>query len=179
MDAYARLQGVALRGAGGAYNIKIHGAAQLFASRADCAAACSAYVDCTGFMVHREKATASFCTFKRLGALAAASLGPASSKDTYIKRKARAADEDPPRMRWSPAPDLLLNISSLAAATPSAPAGPRVLAVRGLLSEVEAAALRDFALDCFRRERRSRGGTPRLSLCASQHGRCTHALRRR
>ena len=152
MDAYARLQGVALRGGGGAHNLKIHGAAQLFASKADCAAACSAAVDCTGFVVHREQARANFCTFKRLGALAAASLGPASSKDTYIKRK--AANTSPPRMHWGPDPDPILNISSLVA---SASAGPQVLAVRGLLSEDEAAALRDFALDCFKRERRSRG----------------------
>ena len=159
MDGYARLQGAALRGGGGAYNLRIHGAAQLFVTRADCATACSASVDCTGFVVHREKARASFCTFKRLGALAAARLGPAINKDTYIKKKTSATDDQQPRMRWSPEPDLLLNISSLAAAMPSASAGPRVLAVNGLLSEQDARALRDFAMDCFRRERHSRGGT--------------------
>ena len=155
MDAFARLHGVTLRGGGGAYNLRIHGAAQLFASRADCAAACSASVDCTGFVAHRD----DFCTFKRLGALAAANLGPASGKDTYIKKKARAADDQaPPRMRWSPELDLLnMNVSSLISHVSTVPAAPRVLAVRGLLSEDETLALRDFALDCFRRERRSRG----------------------
>lgn len=157
MDAYARLQGVALRGG----TLRVHGAAQLFASRADCAAACSASVDCTGFVYGlRDR----FCTFKRLGALAAANLGPASGKDTYIKKKggkAWAADDQAmPRVRWSPEPNRL-NISSLASDsdTPSASAiGPRVMAVHGLLSEDEAGALRDFAWNCFRRERRSRGG---------------------
>ena len=159
MDAYARLQGVSFRGGGGEHNLRIHGTAQLFASRADCAAACSASVDCTGFVLHREVGRARFCTFKRLGALAATNLRPASSKDTYVKRK---KDQPPPRLRWNPEPDLLrrLNITSLAARDIESDesAGPRVLAVRGLLSEKEAATLRDFALDCFRREHLTHGG---------------------
>lgn len=143
---YSRIPDASLRGA---CNLHVLGSPRLLfdsltfhrEALETCAATCSSAVDCVAFVYHRED---RLCTFKATGAEPGSSctLAVKYGRDVYLKKRlvpAVAVEGDLGENAERLAPHVgRLNET-------------RVHAIPAVVTEHEAAALREFAVGCFRR----------------------------
>lgn len=137
MHLFQQHRDTSVRGSG----LSIHGSRQLFYVKlSHCAAACSAAADCIAFVDHRGRRP-SYCTFKRVGALAGGSMEAQRSKDTYVKKRKVGIEtmlRPKPRMAMSS-----LNLTD---------SESRIIAL-DLISADEAQTLASYVAECLRRQR--------------------------